>query len=90
MRGYCCRIAKVAAIPRTCGLRPAPRIREPASGRGITASARDDYAPHVVRETEAAIQTRWNLQPRRTAMPFVTADDGAQIFYKDWGTAARP
>ena len=23
-------------------------------------------------------------------MPFVTADDGAQIFYKDWGTGGTP
>ncbi len=23
-------------------------------------------------------------------MPFVTADDGAQIFYKDWGSEGRP
>ena len=22
-------------------------------------------------------------------MPFVTADDGAQIFYKDWGSGGR-
>ena len=23
-------------------------------------------------------------------MPFITADDGAQIFYKDWGTTGTP
>ena len=23
-------------------------------------------------------------------MPYVTADDGAQIFYKDWGDGGRP
>ena len=23
-------------------------------------------------------------------MPFITADDGAQIFYKDWGTEGSP
>ena len=30
------------------------------------------------------------LDPGGTPMPFVTADDGAQIFYKDWGAGGTP
>ena len=29
-------------------------------------------------------------RPEEARMPFVTADDGAQIFYKDWGSGGSP
>ena len=40
---------------------------------------------HVVRTVGASVPESRTGNPRRPAMPFITADDGAQIFYKDWG-----
>ncbi len=35
-------------------------------------------------------QARITTEPEEAPMPFVTCDDGAQIFYKDWGTDRHP
>src|SRR5690554_3086589 len=33
---------------------------------------------------------RHSRQPKEDDMPFVTADDGAQIYYTDWGAGGSP
>ena len=48
-----------------------------------------DYVPHVVRTGTG--RRRWESHSTQEApMPHVTTDDGAQIFYKDWGADGPP
>ena len=69
----------------------APPARRPARRRRLTVRSLSDYVRHVVRG-RGPPRRLGGLQPpsRGGTMPYVTADDGAQIFYKDWGADGTP
>ena len=63
----------------------------PARGApGARLTRPTDYEVHVVRGPLPAARRSEASRAKEAPMPRVIADDGAQIFYKDWGTDGSP